>query len=153
MKIFIHDIVWNILFTVFFFAITIVAWKCLEAHNINLSEIKIFDLFIIGLAAYRLTRLLIHDEVFYYVKDFAKKYKTEQGFIKSVSVLLTCPWCVSVWMALIALFVYMLIPYGKFIIIVLALSAISGFYHLLITLIGWGIDEKKNGIRNLKKEN
>jgi hypothetical protein len=153
MRIFTNDIVWNILFTVFFFALTIIAWKCLEAHNINLNEIKTYDLFIIVLAAYRLTRLLIHDEVFYYVKDFAKKYRTEQGFIKSASVLLTCPWCVSVWMALIAFFVYMLIPYGKFVIIILALSALSGFFHLLITFIGWGIDEKKNGIKNHNKEN
>jgi hypothetical protein len=144
--------VWNFLFTVIFFSLTIIAWKCLDVYHINLSEIKFYDLFIIGLATFRLTRLLIYDEVFYYVKDFVKKYQTEEGFIKSASILLTCPWCISVWMALLSVFVYVLVPYGKFILIILTLSALSNFFHLLITWLGWLTDEKKISVKNQKKK-
>lgn len=147
MKPFFSDKVWNFLFTVIFFSLTIIAWKLIEVYHVNLSEIKIFDLFIIGLAAFRLTRLLIYDEVFYYIKDFAKKYQKEQGFIKSASVLLTCPWCIGVWMALFSLVAYVLIPYGKFIIIILAVSALANFFHLLITWLGLNIDVKKTSLK------
>jgi hypothetical protein len=149
-----NDKFWNIIFTLTFFSLTVVAWKSMEAYNINLNDIKIYDLFIIGLATFRLTRLLIYDEVFYYIKDYAAKFKTEQGFIKSASALLTCAWCISIWMALLSSFVYVIVPYGKFIIIILALSALANFFHLLITLLGWNIDEKKTAIKNgkIKKE-
>lgn len=146
------DRFWNFIFSVAFISLSILAWKYILAYNIDLNEIKIYDLFIIGLATYRVTRLLIYDEVFYYIKDFAKKYKSEQGFIKSASILLTCPWCVGVWAAMITLVIYVLIPYGKFIILVLALSALAGFFHLLITWLGWVIDEKKQSFKNQKSK-
>lgn len=148
MKPFISDKVWNFAFTVVFISITIVAWKLFQINNINLNELTLYDLFIIGLATFRLTRLLIYDEVFYYVKEYVKKFREEEGFIKSVSVLLTCPWCVGVWMAMLSLVVYELAPYGKFILLILSLSAIAGLFHLIITLLGWEIGEKKNDLKN-----
>lgn len=150
MNTFINDKGWNIIFTLLFFSLSVLAWECMRFYDVKLSEIKIFDLIIIGLATYRLTRLLIYDEVFYYVKDYARKFKKEQGFVKSASALLSCAWCISVWMALISVFLYMVVPYGKFILILLTLSALSNFFHLLITWLGWNIDEKKTAIKNGK---
>ncbi len=152
MKTFKSDKFWNFMFTLTFISLTVISWYLIEANNIKLSDLGTFDLFIIGLATFRLTRLLIYDEVFYYVKDYVKKFKTEEGFVKSAAILLTCPWCIGVWMALISLVAYVLIPYGKFIVIVLALSAISSFFHLIITWLGWTIDEKKTALKNQKNK-
>ena len=143
-----NDKVWNFLFSVIFFSLSILAWRFVEKINIYLSEIKVFDLFIIALATYRLTRLLIYDEIFYFIKDYIRKFKEEQGFVKSAYVLFNCPWCVGVWAALITLITYILFPFGKFLIVVLAISALSSFFHLIITWLGWLIDEKKSFLKN-----
>ena len=152
MKTFASDKFWNFMFTLTFISLTIISWYLIEINNFSLSNLGTFDVFIIGLATFRLTRLLIYDEVFYYVKDYVKKFKTEHGFVKSAAILLTCPWCIGVWMALISLDCFILIPYGKLIVFVLALSAISSFFHLIITLLGWTIDEKKTALKNQKNK-
>ena len=142
------DKVWNFLFSIIFITLTLVAWKLINILNVNLDEIKLFDLMIMSLATYRLTRLLIYDEIFYFVKDYIRQFKDEKGFVRSAYVLFNCPWCVGVWSAMFILIAYIFIPYGKFFILILTLSALSSFFHLIITWLGWVIDEKKALVKN-----
>jgi hypothetical protein len=62
---------------------------------------------IIGLAAYRLARLLAHDKIGQPVRDRTYKLSVENpGIGRWVNSLATCPFCLSVYFAAIGVFWY-----------------------------------------------
>lgn len=84
-----------------------------------------FELTVLGLATYRLTRLIIRDELFSRPRDwFWKKFPPESS---QLGYLLTCVWCMSVWTGSLIVISRIIIPEATQIVaFVLALSAISG---------------------------
>lgn len=54
-----------------------------------------------SLATYRLTKLVIDDEITADLRDkaFEELDKLDNKFSAKLTYLLTCPWCVSIWAA------------------------------------------------------
>jgi len=80
---------------------------------------------ILGLAVYRLTRLIVEDTVFEKIRE--KIFSKFSPSTSSIGYLLTCYWCTSMYVATLVTIGYILVP-SIFIIICLpfALSAIAG---------------------------
>lgn len=80
---------------------------------------------VMGLATYRLTRLIIRDELLSKPRDFFwKKFPPEKSLL---GYLLTCPWCISIWVASILQISSIINPEVTYAVgIIFALSAIAG---------------------------
>lgn len=80
---------------------------------------------VLGLATYRVTRLIIRDEIFSKPRDFFwKKFPPESSLL---GYLLTCPWCISIWVASIIQISSIINPEVTYAIgTVFALSAVAG---------------------------
>lgn len=79
------------------------------------------------LAVFRLTKLIMDDRITLEFRDWVwKKYppNTKMGF------LLTCPWCVSIWAAIIVIGARKASPeYGDMLSKILAASAVTGLAY------------------------
>ena len=80
---------------------------------------------VMGLATYRITRLVIRDELLARPRNFFwKKFPPEKSLL---GYLLTCPWCISIWVASILLISSIIIPEVTYAVgVVFALSAVAG---------------------------
>lgn len=78
-----------------------------------------------GLATYRLTRLVVKDEIFSRPRNWVwKKFPPEKNWF---GYLFTCVWCTSIWVALLLLLSSIIIPVVTLgIETVLAFSALAG---------------------------
>jgi len=83
------------------------------------------DLAIAGLAVYRLTRLIVKDEVLSSLRNKVwNRFPPEKS---SFGYLLTCPWCISIWAASLIQISRIIVPDAtRGVEIVLALSALAG---------------------------
>lgn len=83
------------------------------------------EFLILGLATYRITRLIIRDEIFTRPRNFFwKKFPPEKSLL---GYLLTCPWCISIWVASIIQISSIIVPEATYAVgAVFALSAIAG---------------------------
>lgn len=139
---------WNFIYSIsFIIIIVIISFLDNNIHTL-IQKLGFFDFVIISLAAFRLTRLLVYDKVLNFLRDFIIKSKSEAGFVKSTQYFLTCPWCSGIWMTLLIVIIYLYLPVGKLFALILAISGVASFIHILISLLSWLSEEKKN---NLKK--
>lgn len=93
---------------------------------------------ILGLASFRLTRLIVDDLIMEWLrKPFVtiRSYTNEVGEMEEwvepkgwVGEGITCQWCVGIWSSLIIILLYSIVPYGWFLILILS---IAGFQSLL----------------------
>ena len=88
------------------------------------NEILVF--IIAGLATYRLTRLIVDDEIFASIRNkILNRFNPEYS---KFGYILTCTWCSSIWVALLVVISGIIIPTIAFYIgLVLALSAVAGY--------------------------
>lgn len=83
------------------------------------------ELTLLGLATYRLTRLITRDEIFSNFRDWVWEKRPPDS--SKLGYLLTCEWCMSIWVASLLQISRMIIPIPTNIVVtVLALSAIAG---------------------------
>lgn len=88
---------------------------------------NLIHLLLLALATFRLTRLIIEDQIFEPVRNriWAKYPPTTQ-----IGYLFTCPWCVSIWAGSLLTAGYILIPTITLAIaLVLSLSAAVGLLY------------------------
>lgn len=150
--------VYSISLSIIFTALVVGAIIYLKGMNRLPTEISVFDAVLIILAVFRLTRLMVYDKIMTFVRDmFVKKEEKEgeggaiyvvrrkfdKGFRKSISDLLDCPWCISVWLSLIVPFFYFVSPIAWFPIFVLAVSGFATLLQILINLIGWRAEQAR----------
>jgi hypothetical protein len=83
------------------------------------------EIVLLGLATYRLTRLFTRDEILSGFRDwFWEKYPPET---KKLGYVLTCEWCLSIWVASLLQLSRIIIPIPTNIVaLILAMSAIAG---------------------------
>lgn len=88
------------------------------------NEILLF--IIAGLATYRLTRLVVDDEILAPIRNkILNRFDPEYS---KFGYLLTCTWCSSIWVASLVVILGIIIPTVAFYIgLVLALSAVAGY--------------------------
>jgi hypothetical protein len=138
---------WNIIFILFYLGLLVMMGIILstEAQK-TYGELTIFDIVIISLASFRLTRLFVYDgmtkffrEQFYDAKLVKTKVilvKPEEGPRRTLSDLMNCPWCFGVWATTMIIFFYLLTPLSYFPILILALSSVATFLSLISNLVG-----------------
>lgn len=149
---------WNFLLTGFFLALFVGAVYILYLLNRVPESITFFETLIITLAVFRLTRLLVYDSVFRFFRDFfvdkgiqkdadgneivvRRIYK--DGIRRTISDLLSCPWCIGMWLSLLVAFLYFVSPYMWFPIFVLAVAGFSSLIQISINLVGWRAEQLK----------
>lgn len=88
-------------------------------------RITTLDFIILGLAVFRLTRLFTRDAIFSGPRDrFFKRFPPHSS---QLGYLLTCEWCLSIWLASLFYLSSTIAPAPtRALAIILALSAVTG---------------------------
>jgi len=152
---------WNIIFLFFFFGLVFFGTVVLEQGAIKSYETLTFtDYALITLASWRLIRLVVYDKIFAFFREqffnpveqegVIALVKPERGPRRTLADLVTCPWCIGIWMAAMVSFFYLLTPYAFFPVLFLALSAVATFLQLLSSMIGWRAEQLKKKVEGTK---
>lgn len=138
---------WNIWFTVFFLFLAILLTAWLDTLQKLPSDIRFFDSLLIALAVFRLTRLTVYDAITSYIREWFS-HSGENTCCGTIHVLITCPWCIGLWYALLVTFFFFATPYAWFPIFFLAVAGSATFLQLLANLIGWHAEGKKIDVQS-----
>ena len=155
-----HDGLWYVLYSAFFVAIAAVMfWSLYTTNNSLPTRIPLFDLLLIILATFRLTRLFVYDKITHFIRDvfqYAEETYAQEGatYVEKVErgsgplwvayELLICPWCFSIWAALFVTYAYFIrtelfwLP-----ILILAISGVATAIQILVNLLGWSAENRK----------
>lgn len=107
----------------------------------NPQSIPLFDFFILALATFRVTRLLVHDLVLDFVRDFFET--SSRGLGLSMHDLLDCPWCTGAWISLAVGYVYFLLPIAWPVLLVLAVAGFGTLLTILASLMMVSLDNEQ----------
>ncbi|QAS51598.1 DUF1360 domain-containing protein [Halobacillus litoralis] len=101
--------------------------------------LNIFEFLLLGLASFRLTRLIVRDYIMEWLRrpfievrieknedGIEEEWIEPKGFIGEG---LGCQWCVGVWSSLIMVFFYIMVPYGEWLVFILALAALQSIIY------------------------
>lgn len=150
---------WSIVFTILYALFFVFGLIILKRVNGELpTSISLFDLVLIILAAFRLTRLFVYDHIMQFFRDLfldREEHVDERGAVmvertaplrgprRTLHELLECAWCFGMWAGLLVPFFYFLTPYAWLVILILAVSGVATFLQLTINLIGWSAEYRK----------
>lgn len=114
-------------------------------------DIGFIDLLILGLACFRLTRLLVYDRITSFIRNLFMEEMEEmdengqkeiylvpkKGVIKGFfGELLSCYWCTGIWSAIVLCVFYYFIPfYTVPVILVLAVAGIGALIETIVQKI------------------
>lgn len=115
----------------FVFLITFAASIYLFINKqISIDDISIFDLVVLVLSTYRVSRMIVYEKVFSFLRYLIRK-NSYKGLFNSINNLIVCPWCTSVWIGLFMFDIYYLIPYGDYFVYIVSISAVASPLILL----------------------
>lgn len=147
--------IWNIIFGIFFLSFFSMGMIILGSEGyITRETMTLFDVVIMTLATFRMTRLFVYDsmtkflrEQFYDVEvkrgGKAQLVRPLAGPRRTLNDLFSCPWCFGMWSAATVSFFYMLTPLAYFPILVLAIAGVATLLQLTANLIGWKAEQAK----------
>jgi len=112
-----------------------VSSKILSKNPGIITNINYFEFFIIVIATFRSIRLVTYSKIFLFFRDFFKNRENELS--KSIHELLICPWCTGIWMALIVVAIYFLIPFGlgKVLVFILAIAGLGSLIQVFANMM------------------
>ncbi|WP_173916923.1 DUF1360 domain-containing protein [Halobacillus sp. Marseille-Q1614] len=92
------------------------------------------NIFILAFACFRLTRLVVQDVIFEplrapfftVIKEDGEEWIEPKGVIGE---LLSCQWCVGVWMALAVVFLHLFVPYSELFLLVMAVAGMQSLIY------------------------
>ncbi|UQD51437.1 sporulation protein [Bacillus methanolicus] len=112
-------------------------------------DVTIWNVIMMGLASFRLTRLIVFDQItFFFRKPFFEEITEvnpngeeevylapkQHGFKKWMGELLSCYWCTGIWVSMFVILLYFLAPFfGEIVILVMAVSAIGSIIEVIIS--------------------
>jgi hypothetical protein len=148
---------WQVIFTVFFLILIFLGVVILDTEaRIPLADLTLFDLTLITLASWRLTRLFVYDTITKFIREqFADVVKEIDGYVlvkpkkgprRTLYELFYCPWCFGVWAAATVSFFYLLTPLAVYPVIFLAIAAVASFLQLLANLVGHHAEKAKRDV-------
>jgi hypothetical protein len=148
---------WNIIFILFFASLVVSATVILKSVGVReLGTLTLFDLTLVALATFRLTRLVVYDKItaffreqFYdvkVVKGGMMLEKPHSGPRRTLADLTSCPWCISVWMSAMTFFFYALTEYAYYPTLFIAISGVATLLQLTANMIGWKAEELKKSV-------
>ncbi len=112
-------------------------WLIGEYGSIEPASLGFFDLFLLGLGAFRLIHLLTYDKIFDMVRtafmdrEGARLKKAERGWRRLVCEFMQCIWCTGMWSGLIVITIYFLGPWGRFAVLVLAVAGLGSLFQIV----------------------
>lgn len=122
------------------------------------GRVSPFDMFLMSLAVFRITRLLVYDKITQFLRDmflstrlikdehgntFVERSLYKTGPLRTIHDLLGCPWCVGVWASLIVVFSYFTFSFAWYVIFLLAVAALGSFFQVLSNMVGWRAETLK----------
>lgn len=125
---------WHFVGASIFMVLLVTAGIVLDRVGKAAEDITFFDLFVVSLATFRITRLLVYDLVADFIRDSVEDATV--GFRKTIKDLLGCPWCTSVWVALGTAFIYFISPIGSWMIIITAIAGLGVLITIFANLLG-----------------
>ncbi len=140
MKVQTQEKLFNTLSIIIFAGLVIVSGYLFERSGHRFDSIKTSEVIVIILAAFRLTRLVVHDRIFRLPREIVASFP-DIGFMVSIRSLLTCPWCAGVWSALMAFWFQYLIPYTKYLNLLLAIAGVATFLLILVGRIAYKTEQ------------
>ncbi|MBM4764266.1 DUF1360 domain-containing protein [Bacillus sp. B15-48] len=101
-------------------------------------------IFIIGLASFRLTRLLVFDKITEFIRSpFFDEVKEgediylvpkNKGMRRWIGEALNCYWCTGIWVSMLLLLGYLFLPVISIpLIILLAIAAVAGIIETVVS--------------------
>jgi len=142
---------WNFLATIIYVICFILLGYTFKRKGIKIEDIRLWELFLLALATYRLTRILVFDKIFKLFRDFIRSKSKLYAFYV-VREIITCPWCAGVWTAMLIIVLYFLVPYGKLLIYLLAISGVASFFVIFVNYFGLSTEEKQHIVKDLKED-
>lgn len=96
-----------------------------------ITNISLLELVILSLAVYRVTRLIVQDSILEPVRDrIFRRFNPQRS---SLGYLLTCTWCMSLWVALPTVLFYAYNPSITLLVgCIFALSAVASLITALV---------------------
>ncbi|MEK7628740.1 MAG: DUF1360 domain-containing protein [Patescibacteria group bacterium] len=137
--------VWNALFFSAFPIAVVLLYGVLNRGTgmDQLMGLTVLDLLILGLATFRLIRLVTLDKIFSFFRAAfmntlpdGSEIRPDKGFRRAAAELIECLWCTGVWAALMATGLYVSLPIGRFFVVVLAISALGSFMQVVSKRVG-----------------
>lgn len=125
---------WNFWSAFVFFGAMILVGHLLKEKGVDITELTFKEGLIVVLATYRMTRILVFEKIFKYFRDVLKR-REDLYVIGTLSSIITCPWCAGVWVTLVIIVFYFLVPYGVVLVYVLALAGVASLVILLSNLL------------------
>lgn len=150
---------WNFVFSAFFAVLLFVSiYSFYQKYGGVPSVISVFDMVLISLAIFRITRLFVYDKITQFLRDFFMQEREvagegglayierrpyKGGPLRTVSDLLACPWCTGMWASLFVVYFYYTIPFAWYIILILAIAGVGNILQLFANMIGWRAENLK----------
>jgi hypothetical protein len=133
---------WNFWSAFVFFGAMLLVGYLLKQKGLDITELTFKQALVIVLASYRMTRIVVFEKIFKYFRDVLKK-RENLYVIGTLSSIITCPWCAGVWVTLVIIVFYFLVPYGVLLVYVLALAGIASMLILLSNLLHMYTEKKQ----------
>lgn len=145
---------WNFIFGAFFLSLVVSGVIILESiPESALHELTPFELVVLSLATFRLTRLFVYDKITAFFREQFYDAKVSRGIVtlekpkggprRTLADLMSCPWCFGMWAGATVVFFYELTPYAWYPIVMLAVASLGTVFQLLSNMIGWRAEELK----------
>lgn len=142
---------WNFLATLFFLCCVVALGYALNKSGMMIEKAGVLELLIMSLATYRLTRILVFDKIFKLMRDFIRS-RARLRIFYVIREIITCPWCAGVWVAPVIVALYYLVPYGRLLVYLLAISGIASFFVIFVNNIGLSTEEKQQRIHKVRED-
>jgi len=138
--------VWNTIFSVVFLVLVAASFWSITGGGINfrwLYVLDTLDIALLSLATFRIVRLVTSDKIFAFVRNwFLDKQangtyqKPDKGIRRTFAELIECLWCTGLWGGWFVVALYFMGDFGRFFVIILAISALGSFFQVLSQMIG-----------------
>ena len=125
---------WNFWSAFVFFGAILLVGHFLNKEGIDIRDLTMKEAVLVILASYRMTRILVFEKILKHFRD-ALKRRENLYVIGTIHSMVTCPWCAGVWVTLVILVFYFLVPYGALLVYVLALAGLASMVILVSNLL------------------
>ena len=125
---------WNFWSAFVFLGAVVLVGYLLKQKGVDIKELTFKEALLVILASTRMTRILVFEKILKHFRDALKK-RENLYVIGTIHSMITCPWCAWVWVTLIIIALYFLVPYGVLLVYVLALAGLASMVILVSNLL------------------
>jgi hypothetical protein len=138
---------WNAVSLIVYAILLVVLGYGLKESGQDIDQLRTRDIIFIMLATYRLTRIVVFEKIFKFFRDMVKS-RPSSKIMNTLRAIITCPWCAGVWIALIIVGLFFLVPYGRLFVFLLAVSGIGTFIILLSNWVSLRIHHEQKDLKD-----